>query len=79
MSIMGATGSGEAKCPCMFDTPRCGGNDCLFGTLLKDANRLYNSYFQKPEFRIWQENENRLNKGKHHGKKSDMLGMRLCL
>ncbi len=47
MRIMDATGSGEAKCPCMFDTPRCGGNDCLFGTLLKDANRLYNSYFSK--------------------------------
>ena len=45
MRIMAATGSGRAKCACMFDTPRCGGADCLFGSLLKDANRLYNRHF----------------------------------
>lgn len=47
MRIMEATGSGTANCACMFDTRRCEGKDCLFGSLLSDVNKLYNEYFSK--------------------------------
>ena len=47
MRIMEATGSGTASCACMFDTRRCEGKDCLFGSLLSDVNKLYNEYFSK--------------------------------
>lgn len=47
MRIMETVGCGGVPCVCMFDTPRCNGKDCLFGSLLGDVNKLYLSYFSK--------------------------------
>lgn len=62
MRIMEATGSGVASCDCMFDTSRCEGKDCLFGSLLSDVNKLYNEYFSKTKIFNLTKNNNRQNK-----------------
>ena len=62
MRIMGATGWGVASCDCMFDTRRCEGKDCLFGSLLSDVNKLYNEYFSKTKIFNLTKNNNRQNK-----------------
>ena len=47
MRIMESAGCGAVPCLCMFDTPRCNGNGCWFGSLLGDVNKLYLTYFPK--------------------------------